>query len=42
MRSIRSEVRSWTGKRPDFVQALYDELRAGGVPAGQIHTEVVE
>jgi CDP-4-dehydro-6-deoxyglucose reductase len=25
-----------------FVQALYDELRAGGVPAGQIHTEVVE
>ncbi|MGD9831859.1 MAG: 2Fe-2S iron-sulfur cluster-binding protein [Piscinibacter sp.] len=27
---------------PVFVQTLYDELRAGGVPAGQIHTEVVE
>lgn len=27
---------------PAFVQALYDELRVGGVPAGQIHTEVVE
>ena len=25
-----------------FVQALYEQLRAGGVPAGQIHTEVVE
>ena len=24
-----------------FVQALHDELRAGGVPAGQIHAEVV-
>lgn len=28
------------GPQP-FVQALYDELRAGGVPAGQIHAEVV-
>ncbi len=25
-----------------FVQSLFDELRTGGVSAGQIHTEVVE